>query len=228
MERYDESTGQVYVQKTLAANSMKTFQWMHHSARNRSTLLKYRNSGKGAACMLQMASRAFAFYADGIEPGSSLVEDIKDVAPHVIRGVFEILKETRTGTPWIWSLLKNKFPEEVDDVFDVRIVVPQGRTAWDLDLLGPQLRQTPFQSLTFLDICGLEIRREHLLSGLIKIPNLAFLAVQKARCEGSLPYEGGDRLVLSWGRAVQEREAFTKLRVLVLENFDLSEHALGD
>jgi hypothetical protein len=95
MERFNESTGQVYAEKMVSVRSMKSFSWVNRNYKPKPRLLRAKHrTTTGAPSLLQMVTRAFALHVDNFKQDEDTVEAVQAIPTHLIRSVIQVLKET--------------------------------------------------------------------------------------------------------------------------------------
>ncbi|KAF2470327.1 uncharacterized protein BDR25DRAFT_33968 [Lindgomyces ingoldianus] len=219
MERYDESTGQVYTETTTPVQSMK-FQFLNKTTGWKEGLKKYRNRGPGPASLYEMALHSCAYNADRFLP-----ETLKYCQWHYGEKIYRYLKQTDTETAMVWSIFKAAYPKEIhQNSYHVLNPNPAGvrELSHGLEIMGKQLLSLSLETLSFLCVSSYHINSVHLNTDLLNFPNLAVLVLTQKKV-GTRRATGGDsHMIQCWGRAVHEKRAFTRLRVLALRRFDIS------
>jgi hypothetical protein len=129
--------------------------------------------------------------------------------------IYDHLRKNQTLTPNAWSLFQQAFPseEQLDHTYPIRIPALHAQSTSELPSIQQWLQLLPFSHLSLLNIQSLCLR----LSDLITLTDLPNLGVLLIRCAyGESPQDLDDKAMRDWSRAVQEKGAFTKLRMVGL------------
>jgi hypothetical protein len=122
----------------------------------------------------------------------------------------------------IWKIFQEAFPEsaELGHCYQVRIVEQRGQPPSEMASIQRQITSLPFPTLTNLNLHSLLLRHVHLMD-LTNFPNLSVLALEQNAMSTWGVNESGidDRFMKRWGLLVQEKKAFTKLKVIVFRHF---------
>lgn len=132
--------------------------------------------------------------------------------------IYDRLKQTDTLDVAAWSIFRAAFPEDIDQSFHIRVREKWGSPPTELESISQRLSLPVFNCLTFLDIQELKLGFGDLMT-LTNIPNLAVLALKQHLPNIPNDEYVNDRAMRNWGRAVQEKGTYQKLKVLILHNF---------
>lgn len=118
-----------------------------------------------------------------------------------------------------WSLFQQAFPtiEELDHEYCM--IIP-GNALNRLDSVHDWISSLPFSHLSFLNLSTVTVHRDDLMR-LIGIPSLAALILTLSPFLGAVHLtwsDVDDKFMRDWGRAVEEKGGFTKLKTLVIND----------
>ncbi|KAF1973449.1 hypothetical protein BU23DRAFT_430781, partial [Bimuria novae-zelandiae CBS 107.79] len=166
-----------------------------------------------------MAMRSCAWNINHFEP-SALQYDW-----HFAKMIYDHLEKNQNLTANAWSLFQQAFPgeQELNHHHLIRIPARHGQAAAELPSIQQWLSQLPFSHLSMLNLQGLCLRISDLMV-LTNLPNLGVLLLRHPH--GNFPQDLDDKSMRDWSRAVQEKSAFTRLRMVGIHHFSLSFEAV--
>lgn len=172
----------------------------------------YRHRGPGTSSLYNMAVRSCAWHINLFMPS-----DLQSAEWYFARRIYEHLQKNQNLTANAWSLFQQAFPgeAELNHTYPIRIPALYGQSTSELPSIQQWLRLLPFSHLSLLNIQSLCLRLGDLIT-LTNLPNLGVLLMRSAY--GEWPQELDDKAMRDWGRAVQEKGAFTQLRVVGLHH----------
>ncbi|KAF2869164.1 hypothetical protein BDV95DRAFT_578502 [Massariosphaeria phaeospora] len=217
METFDPTTGQMCLETTTSVQSMLSA-WQGQGSGRRDNPKTYRQRHTtGSSSLYAMALRSCVWNIDLFMP-----EALKYAEWYYAERIYKQLKTTDTFTLTAWSIFRTAFPKEIDLDYQFRIPQKRSTAPRELGSIASRLSNLSFDCLSFLCIQNLSLKSGHLMA-LLKIPNLAVLALEQDHAYTYSKYDGGinDKFMRDWGRAVYEKGAFTKLRVLILRHFSV-------
>lgn len=132
--------------------------------------------------------------------------------------IYNHLQRNQTLTANAWTLFQQAFPgeQELEHTYPIRIPASHGQNGTELPSIQQWLQMIPFQHISMLNIQGLRLRMPDLMI-LTNLTNLGVLLLRHPH--GDCPQDLNDKAMRDWGRAVQEKGAFTKLRVVGVHYF---------
>lgn len=173
----------------------------------------YRHRGRGSSSLFDTAIRSCAWNIDAFEPS-----DLQCVDWHFAKMIYYQLQKNQNLTANAWSTFQQAFPGEVElnHTYSIRIPAMHGEATTELPSIQQWLKVLPFTHMSMLNIQDLCLRLPDLMI-LTSLPNLGVLLLRHPH--GNSPQDLDDKAMRDWGRAVQEKGSFTRLRVVGIHYF---------
>ncbi|KAH7378765.1 hypothetical protein BKA66DRAFT_142475 [Pyrenochaeta sp. MPI-SDFR-AT-0127] len=225
MSLFDKSSGLVYTETISAPAGSMVQTW---STRVRGTRINpslYRSHGNGCSSLQEMALRSCVWHVQMIEP-----EALQWLGWHYARQIYNKIKQSDALTFNIWNTFAKAFPNEIDRnhqfyVYGYESWFPEdGHATARLPAVVDRLAKLDSSILTFLCIHGLSQRNDLMI--LTKLDALAALLLEYSQDIDLDVMETSKTQLRNWGRAVFEKGAFKRLKVLVLGNSGLWGNAI--
>lgn len=157
--------------------------------------------------------RACVWHIDSFHPSHLQAADW-----HYSQKIYKHLVKEKNLSLNAWSIFQQAFPNEKGLDHNHAISVPSERGSNPIELPSIQkwLVAIPFSHIVALDIRGLCLRFEHLML-LTGVQNLGALFLQ--RPQRAFSQDLDDKSMRDWCRVVQEKKAFTRLKVVGFHHF---------
>ncbi|KAF2743704.1 hypothetical protein M011DRAFT_217689 [Sporormia fimetaria CBS 119925] len=186
--------------------------WTHHRGRKQNPR-RYREPGLGCSSLHETALRCCVWYIDDFVP-----ETFEAVEWGIAERIYQKLKKTDTLTWKSWVLFRTVYRDYVPPTFEVSLYFKPDRHAGSrssdfISSLGPTVSKITFSCLTLLSIRGIYLKGDDNMS-LINVPNLVVLDLAQHKY-----LDTDSRSLRIWGRAVDEKQAFRRLKVAVFAHF---------
>ncbi|KAF2630110.1 hypothetical protein BU25DRAFT_265741 [Macroventuria anomochaeta] len=207
METFNPKNGQIYTETTLSSVRSMVPMWKRHIRGRMLNPQAYRNTEKGSSTLRDMAMRSCCWNIHLFVP-----EALEDPGWHYAGMIYHHLKATDTLTFEAWTLLQQAYPNQPELNHHFRVGKLDSITSWPSIVNSLSSINSV---LTQFCAYGLELNLSQLLS-LTEIPTLAALIHAHPAQRNFNPLRGSG--VRDWCRAVREKKAFQKLKLLYMSS----------
>ncbi|KAF2130115.1 hypothetical protein P153DRAFT_385349 [Dothidotthia symphoricarpi CBS 119687] len=220
MAIFDETTGQVYTERTSARVTSMVPTWMHQARNKKVNPSAYQNRGIGSATLQDMALRCCAWNADSFMPDALIWAEW-----HYAGKIYRQIKDTESLTFNTWNIFHEAFPKEVELNHHFTLTELGDGPRNQLPSIFNRLAKLDTSMLTFICIQNYDMRLEHLVT-LTKVDTLSSLILQAKQFRTACQFTGVASIeavkdLRDWARVVRENGAFQKLRMLVYNSFGI-------